>query len=139
MILYATCIPDSARMRNKTEQVMSKAPGDYTQPVFDSSVVVPTPANLGRNYPTLNVPDGDPTETAPLNVGEERKPEVSYPIVVVCRHECESISGGCIEEGALFNIRHPIRTGRAYKARPLHDGVLVEYRNMVKADLHNFS
>lgn len=75
---------------------MNKAPGDYTQPVFDSSVVVPTPANLGRNYPTLNVPDGDPTETAPLNVGEERKPEVGH------RYSHKS----SMQAGADFRLQH---------------------------------
>ncbi|KAF4678218.1 hypothetical protein FOL47_003280 [Perkinsus chesapeaki] len=65
-------LAEKKEIEKAREQVMSKAPGDYTQPVFDSTVVVPTPANLGRNYPTLNVPDGDPTETAPLNVAQRR-------------------------------------------------------------------
>ncbi|EER09646.1 conserved hypothetical protein [Perkinsus marinus ATCC 50983] len=90
-------LAEKREIEKAREQVMSKAPGDYTQPVFDSSVVVPTPANLGRNYPTLNVPDGDPTESAPLNVGEERKPEGEVPDRRR-RYECFDI---CVVVGVL--------------------------------------
>jgi hypothetical protein len=43
-------------------QVLHARKGDYTQPKFDSKVVVPTPANLGEVFDTPNKPTGDPSQ-----------------------------------------------------------------------------
>ena len=55
-------LAEKKELESARTQVLNSKVGDYSQPKFDSTVVVPTPANLGVVFDTPNKPNGDPSQ-----------------------------------------------------------------------------